>query len=112
MPRSADRWNTIVWSSEDRTGGPLDEIFDALRERFSDLSIQRSGPGTHPGDDDNVYWLTRAGADSDVQIDTAEDGQPPFVLESDTDSLFRVSDVALVVTTLSQWLQALASPPS
>lgn len=37
--------------------------------------------GTWPADDDNVFWLNRGG--TEVQIDTHEGGQPPFIVESD-----------------------------
>jgi hypothetical protein len=37
--------------------------------------------GTYPADDDNVFWVERAGVE--VQIDTAPGGAPPFVVESD-----------------------------
>ncbi|MER7275863.1 hypothetical protein ABT369_15530 [Dactylosporangium sp. NPDC000244] len=100
MSRSAKRFYTVAWSAQDTTGGPLDEVFRALREELPDLTIERVRR-THPGDDDNVWWLTLAEADSDVQIDSAEGGEPPFVLESDTDPARRVATVAMAVTTLS-----------
>ncbi|WP_433055565.1 hypothetical protein [Dactylosporangium sp. CS-033363] len=111
MSRSAERWSTVPWSAEHKTGGPLDEVFAALYAEFPDLSIERFAVD-HVGDDDNGWFLTLTGADADLQIESYEGGLPPFSLESDTDSLFRVTDVPLVVTTLSRWLRALAPSPT
>jgi hypothetical protein len=108
VPRSAERYGSVPWSAQDTTGGPLDEVFRTLREEFSALSIARLR-AMHPSDDDNVWWLTLAGAGADVQIDSAEGGEPPFMLESDTDRVSRVGTVDAAVTALRPWLHALAS---
>jgi len=68
------------WTSDDRTGGPLDEIFRSVQSRFPDAVVSRL-VGTHPADDDNVFWVRRAGVEA--QIDTAPGGAPPFTVESD-----------------------------
>lgn len=58
----------------------MDGVFDDIRAAWPDLVVERL-VGTWPADDDNVFWLTRSGPE--VQIDTHEDGQPPFIVESD-----------------------------
>jgi hypothetical protein len=76
-----------AWTADDRTGGPIDEIFAGLRGEFRDLEIERL-VGTYPADDDNVFWLSLGpsprfrGAES-VQVDTGNHGRPPFLLEGE-----------------------------
>ena len=68
------------WGPDDRTGGPLDGILGSVRERFPDVRVSRL-VGTHPADDDNVFWVQRSG--TEVQILTGEGGAPPFTVEGD-----------------------------
>jgi len=74
-----DEWEG-PWSLHDRTGGDLDLLLERIREAYTDVRVERL-TGTHPADDDNVYWINRGPIE--VQIDTAPDGAPPFVVESD-----------------------------
>lgn len=76
-----------VWSADDCTGGPIDEVFAGLRREFPDLAIERL-VGTHPADDDNVFWISvrlspRFRGWESVQVDTYPGGRPPFLLEGD-----------------------------
>jgi hypothetical protein len=57
----------------------LDDVLDDVRALVPDLHVERL-VGTWAADDDNVYWLGHGGVE--VQIDTCEGGQPPFVVES------------------------------
>ena len=68
------------WGPDDRTGGQLDDILRSVRERFADAGVSRM-VGTHPADDDNIFWVHRSG--SEVQIDTGDGGAPPFTVEGD-----------------------------
>jgi hypothetical protein len=68
------------WSPDDRTGGPLDDILHSVQARFPDATVSRM-VGSHPADDDNVFWLQRTGVE--VQIDTGPAGTPPFMVEGD-----------------------------
>ena len=77
------------WVPHDRTGGPLDDILGSVRERFPDATLSRM-VGTHPADDDNVFWIQRNGIK--VQIDTGDGGAPPFQVESDERSSRLVTD--------------------
>jgi hypothetical protein len=68
------------WTASDRTGRPIDEVFDGLRSEFPKLAIERLVM-PHPGEDTNVYWLTIGpqppglrGRET-VQLDTGEDGR-------------------------------------
>lgn len=68
------------WTAADRTGGPIDQALDQLRQEIPDLVVERLLV-THPADDDNVFFVGR-GEDLDcVQVDTGPDGQPPFFIE-------------------------------
>ncbi|MFE9694469.1 hypothetical protein [Micromonospora sp. NPDC005806] len=71
-----------AWKASDRTGGPLDDLLDALRQQHPDLAVERLGK-THPADDDNVYFLGLGHVANIVQVDTGPDGQPPFVIEAE-----------------------------
>ena len=57
----------IVWGAGDLTGGPVDEIFGALRARFTDLWIERLRV-THPADSDNLWFVGRHGSDEGRQM--------------------------------------------
>jgi hypothetical protein len=72
---------TRDWLATDRTGGPLDEVLDAVRRAHPDLMVERLGK-THPADDDNVYFLGLTHGRDIVQIDTGSGGQPPFTIEA------------------------------
>jgi hypothetical protein len=76
-----------TWKADDRTGGPIDEIFAGLRAEFRDLVIERL-LDTYPTDDDNVFWLSlgsspRFRGGESAQVDTETDGRPPFLLEGE-----------------------------
>jgi hypothetical protein len=71
-----------TWQSTDRTGGPLDEVFDDVRRHVPDLLIERLNVA-HAPDDDNVYFLGIPARPDLVQINTDADGQPPFTIEAD-----------------------------
>ncbi len=66
------------WRPDDRTGGPLDNILRSVQARFPDATVSRM-VGTHPSDDDNVFWVKRTGVE--VQIDSGPAGNPPFTVE-------------------------------
>jgi hypothetical protein len=94
------------WTSADRTGGPLDQILDQLRAQIPSLVVERLQQ-PRPGDDGNVYFLGDASGLDRVQIDTAPDGQPPFLIEADQQ--IRTNDSAQA-TALAQSL--LTNPAS
>ncbi|GJF32689.1 hypothetical protein KNE206_53890 [Kitasatospora sp. NE20-6] len=93
---------TVSWGPADITGGPVDEIFTALREAFLGLRIERLSV-TRSGDDDNVWFISRENG-MEVQLDSSSNGEPPFLLESDT-ARERVDEVGLAVETLTEWLR-------
>jgi hypothetical protein len=85
------------WGPADRSGGPLDDVVDGARPVLPDLRVERLQV-THPGDDDNVYFL-RVGSGVDCgQVDSGEQGRPPFVVEgaSRTDTSDPVEALAAV----------------
>jgi hypothetical protein len=90
-----------TWLPADRTGGPLDRV----RYHHPDLVVQRLLT-THAADDDNVYFLGHDQELSQVEVDTAEHGEPPFVLESDTQRR-ETSDPAEASTIITTWLRPL-----
>lgn len=69
-----------IWSANDRTGGPLDQVLDAVRARVPGVEVERL-VCKWPGDDDNVYWLRSS--DVEVQVDTYQDDATPFLIEAD-----------------------------
>jgi hypothetical protein len=72
------------WTILDRTGGPVDDVFDQIREHVPGLLIERLEV-KHPADDDNMYFLFFADWDKfeNIQVETAQGGQPPFLIEND-----------------------------
>lgn len=58
----------------------MDEVLESVHARFPDATVTRM-VGTHPADDDNVFWVTRT--EREVQIGTADAGDPPFTVEGD-----------------------------
>lgn len=92
----------VAWGPEDLTGGPIDDVFAALRARFGDLWVERLRV-THAGDDDNLWYLGRHGSDGNVQIECGPSWRPPYTLESDT-AREEVVEVRDAVATLGEWL--------
>src|SRR5262252_1655303 len=90
-PPHQDRY----WTASDRTGGPVDQVFDQLRQRAPGLIVERLQV-THLGDDDNVYFIGDEHGRDRIQIDTAADGQPPFLIENGGRS--QTSDTAEAVS--------------
>jgi hypothetical protein len=96
-------WPARTWQASDRTGGSIDDVFVALRRDVPDLLVERLTT-THPGDDDNVYFLGTPTHPDLVQIDTASNGQPPFIVEAA--ERLDTSDLDRVVTVARTWLIA------
>jgi hypothetical protein len=90
-----------AWTADRRTGGPLDDVLDAVRAQVPWLVIERLTV-THPVDDHNVYFLGDAEDYNRVQVDTSPNGQPPFLIEG-TERL-ETSDLAEAIATIVTWL--------
>jgi hypothetical protein len=105
------------WMETDRTGGPIDEVFDGLRAEFPNLVIERLVM-PYPADDANVYWLTIGPqppgprSRESVQVDTGENGNIPFFLEGERDSgeLVETDDPKAARSLLAQWLRRRPTP--
>ncbi|MGC0423511.1 hypothetical protein [Embleya sp. AB8] len=67
-----------LWGPADRSGGPLDDVLGGARRLLRGLTVERLRV-THPGDDDNVYFLSVGSAR--VQVDSGPHGQAPFIVE-------------------------------
>jgi hypothetical protein len=65
------------------SAAPIDEVLAALAATLPGVVIERLQV-THPSDDDNL-WYTRAGGSCEVQIESHPGGEPPFLIEGDTD---------------------------
>jgi hypothetical protein len=79
------------WGPDDLIGGPVDEVFAAVRRAVPGLTVERLKV-THAADDDNVYFLGDERGLDRVQVGTAPGGEPPFLIEAD--DRVEVSDVA------------------
>jgi len=91
------------WGPADRTGGPVDGLFDELRECIHGLMVERLEV-THAADDDNVWFLRATRGAVEVQIDTWPHGQTPFYIEADQGPV-RTSDTAEAVALIRTWLE-------
>jgi hypothetical protein len=91
------------WGPGDLTGGPLDEVLARVRAALPWLVVERLEV-RWPGDDGNVYFLGDERDTSHVQIDTRDDGQPPFLIEGP--GRLRTSDVAEAAAVVSSWLRS------
>jgi L-amino acid N-acyltransferase YncA len=94
------------WLATDRTGGPFDAVLEQLHREHPQLVVERLDV-THPGDDDNVYFLGDEHGLDRVQVDTADHGQPPFMIEAT--ERYETSDpvdaAAVISTWLHNWMQ-------
>jgi hypothetical protein len=90
-----------IWTGADRTGGPADDLFDALRLRIPGLLIERLQVA-HAADDDNVYFIGDGGGFDRVQLYTAPHGQPTFYIESG--GLHKTADVGEAFGIISGYL--------
>jgi hypothetical protein len=80
---SALALDTTVLDRQDEgayhSGGPVDEIFDLVRRARPEIGIERLQVA-HPVDADGL-WYFRVSAKRNVQIESGQDGQPPFLVE-------------------------------
>jgi hypothetical protein len=104
-PPHRDRY----WTASDRTGGPVDQVFDQLRQRVPGLIVERLQV-THPADDDNLWFLGDEHGRDRIQIETAPEGQPPFLIENGGRS--QTSDTAEAVLLIDRWLKKSRSTTS
>ncbi|TCO65399.1 hypothetical protein EV192_1011191 [Actinocrispum wychmicini] len=72
-----------VWGPADRSGGVLDDVFVDARRVVPGLRVERL-QATHPGDDDNVYFLSVGSGTDCIQVDSGQCGQAPFIVEGVT----------------------------
>jgi hypothetical protein len=86
----------------DPTGGPVDQVFDQLRRLVPDLIVERLRV-THPGDDDNLWFIGDGQGRDRVQIETYPGGRPPFLIENGGRS--ETSDVAEAVLRIRTLLE-------
>jgi hypothetical protein len=92
-----------TWDHSHLAGGPVDGVFIAIIARFPSVRIERLAV-THPGDDDNVYWIRTDSVE--VQVDTCPGGRPPYFVEDDYTPVVAVSDTAALYEILLQRLTA------
>jgi hypothetical protein len=91
-----------TWEVADRTGGPLDELLDQLRLRIPGLIVKRLQV-TYRGDDDNVYFIGDEHGPGRIQLDTAPDGQPPFLIEDG--GRHETTDIAESIGIITSYLE-------
>jgi hypothetical protein len=95
----------------DDTRLPVEEVLAVAQRSRPSIRVERHR-GTHPADDDNLWFLseglTRGVAEVGtivVQIGTHPGGQPPFLIESTGhDHRVTTSDVDEAVTVILSWL--------
>jgi hypothetical protein len=92
----------VAWGRDDRTGGEVDAVFDALWTEFPEIKIERLTV-THPGDDNNVWYINGTVRDFEIQLDTAPGGQPPFIVESNIERE-KPSNAADAIKIIRSWL--------
>jgi hypothetical protein len=90
------------WTTSERTGGPIDDVFDQLHELVPGLVIERLEV-THPGDDDNVYFIGDQHQHDLIQVDTYPTGHPPFLIENG--GRHDTTDTAQAVAIIRNWLE-------
>ena len=62
------------WTAAAGTGGPVNEVFDQLRERVPGLAIEHLQV-TRPANDNNVYFIGDQHRLDRIQIDTPPSGR-------------------------------------
>ncbi|MDX8036215.1 hypothetical protein SK803_38975 [Lentzea sp. BCCO 10_0856] len=94
----------VPWAASDVTGGPVDELFAALRRKVRRLRIEHLAV-PNPNDDDNVWVITRARDGAEIQIDTFPSGRLPFRVEADDEPPVDHQQVAEAVAHVERWLR-------
>lgn len=97
------------WAGEDRTGGPVDDVFDQLRRHIPGLIVERL-KATYPADDDNVYFIGDEHGPDRIQLDTAPGGQP--LVPAPVFDIKETSQAAEAATIIRSWLEHSRPPAS
>ena len=95
----------------DDTGLPVEEVLAVVQRSKPSLGVERLR-GTHPADDDNLWFFSEGlahevaeGGAIVVQIEARPGGQPPFLIESTGhDQRVTTSDVDEAVAVILSWL--------
>ncbi|MGW6936292.1 hypothetical protein ACWGE0_39965 [Lentzea sp. NPDC054927] len=95
---------SVPWDASDVTGGPVDELFAALRQKVRGLRVERLAV-LNPNDDDNVWVITRARDGAEIKIDTFPSGRLPFHVEADGERPVDHQRVADAVAHVERWLR-------
>jgi hypothetical protein len=97
------------WGASDRTGGPVDEVFDQLRERVPGVIVERLEV-MNRADDDNVYFIGSEHGLDLIQLDTTDGGQPPFLIENG--GRYQTAETSEAATIIVSWLEQSCPPAS
>jgi hypothetical protein len=97
------------WTPADRTGGPVDDVFDQLRQHVPGLVVERLEV-THRADDDNVYYIGIDDVYECIQLDTRDGGQPPFLIENG--GRYETVETAEASSIIRSWLEQSRPPAS
>jgi hypothetical protein len=76
-------------------------VLAQVRAAVPGLVVERL-EARHPADDDNVYFLGDEHGLDRVQVDTGDDGRPPFLIEAE--ERFGTSGVVEAAEVVSAWL--------
>jgi hypothetical protein len=60
---------------------------------------------THPGDDDNLWYIRQSTDGPEVKIESRPDGQAPFLIEGDeADQRLEIATADEAVIVIQKWL--------
>lgn len=76
-------------------------MLDLVRRHYPGLVVERLRV-THPGDDDNLYFLGDEFGLDRVQVGCAPGGRPPFLIEDG--GAVQTSDVEEAAAVITSWL--------
>jgi hypothetical protein len=81
-----DTMNTLPWTTEHATGGPLDEVFRIVRDQVPDLVIEHKMTVREDGDWDE-FVIRMATNPDPLRLECRPGGQPPFTVYDEYSSI-------------------------
>ncbi|MFC1435487.1 hypothetical protein ACEZDB_33085 [Streptacidiphilus sp. N1-3] len=100
-----DTMNTLPWTAEHATGGPLDQVFRIVRDQVPDLVIEHNAAVEEEDGDWDEFFIRMATNPDPLRLECRSGGQPPFTVFDEYSSI-DARDPAAAAEAVLEFLSA------